>query len=87
MRFQIEDILSSFRGKEVRKKYVDVAKQMKDYSTALYENWVRDVNDNVTNYLKAAVQGPADQSGCTQMKDVVGLARQRWGPESTSQEF
>ncbi len=35
-----------------------VAKQMKDYANGLYENWVRDVNDNTIDHLKAPIQAP-----------------------------
>eukprot|EP00906_Rhabdomonas_costata_P000974 RCo001402 len=68
MRFQTEDILSTPKGKEVRKKYVDVARQMKDYATGLFDSWVKEVSEHTVEYLKAPIlRKDTDASGRTKV--------------------
>lgn len=51
-RFQQEGMLLSAMGKQIKLKYVEVARQMKDYATARFLNWREEIIATVTPSLK-----------------------------------
>eukprot|EP01065_Artemidia_motanka_P041378 TRINITY_DN5358_c0_g3_i1.p1 TRINITY_DN5358_c0_g3~~TRINITY_DN5358_c0_g3_i1.p1 ORF type:complete len:4876 (+),score=1837.91 TRINITY_DN5358_c0_g3_i1:119-14629(+) len=50
-----DSILGTPKGKEVRKRYVQVAKMMKDYAAEHYENWKSATELHTILYLKASI--------------------------------
>eukprot|EP00741_Cyanophora_paradoxa_P015322 tig00000194_g14791.t1 len=56
IRFQeMEDMMASEEGKAVTKKYIAVAKAMKEYETKLFNEWKTDVDQTAMVHLKAAL--------------------------------
>lgn len=51
-RFQEEGMLHTTMGKQIKTKYVEVARQMKDYATARFLSWREDITSTVTPSLK-----------------------------------
>ncbi|KAJ9456696.1 Dynein-1-alpha heavy chain [Diplonema papillatum] len=50
-----ESILTTVKGKEIRKQYVAVAKLMKEYQGELYDKWKAEVNNSTIDYLAAPI--------------------------------
>ena len=55
VRFQEEDMLYSTVGKQVKAKYVEVARQMKDYATIRFEKWKEEVKSTTDSFLKMKI--------------------------------
>ncbi|KAF0872101.1 DYH10 protein, partial [Crocuta crocuta] len=56
LRFQeVEEILESDRGREVRQKYLDVGRMMKDYENRKYELWKEVTEQVLPNLMKKSL--------------------------------
>ena len=64
LRFRsLQELLDSEQGRVVTKKYLFVAKSMKDYETELYQEWCQTVESSSLHYLKAHVLTKATPIG------------------------
>ncbi|ORC93797.1 putative dynein heavy chain [Trypanosoma theileri] len=62
VRFQQEGMLTTTMGRQVRAKYVEVARQMKEYATSRFMQWSERVRQSTTASLKMNIlrKGPDD---------------------------
>ncbi|CAH3028713.1 unnamed protein product, partial [Porites evermanni] len=72
LRFQeMEDMLNSEQGKLASKKYLNVARQMKDYEDKKYEAWREQVEANLLIYLKKNLLTKPSASSATTHRSVA----------------
>ncbi|XP_007489994.2 dynein axonemal heavy chain 10 isoform X1 [Monodelphis domestica] len=73
LRFQeVEEMLDSDRGREVKQKYLEVGRRMKDYEDRKYEQWKDWTEQNLPNLLKKSLLAKARSTGQTVL-DYGGL--------------
>ncbi|XP_044541337.1 dynein axonemal heavy chain 10 [Gracilinanus agilis] len=66
LRFQeVEEMLDSDRGREVKQKYLEVGRRMKDYEDRKYEQWREWTEQNLPNLLKKSLLAKARSTGQT----------------------
>ncbi|XP_025020180.1 dynein heavy chain 10, axonemal, partial [Python bivittatus] len=64
IRFQeVEELLASERGKEVKQKYLEVAKRMKEYEDLKYDQWRNITEDRLPVLLKKTLLARVHASG------------------------
>lgn len=75
LRFQeMEDMLNSEQGKVASKKYLIVARQMKEYEDRKYEAWKEQVESNLLIYLKKNLLSKSLASSATTHRSAVDEA-------------
>nr|XP_028567040.1 dynein heavy chain 10, axonemal isoform X2 [Podarcis muralis] len=64
VRFQeVEELLASERGKEVKQKYLEVAKRMKEYEDLKYDQWRENTEEKLPILLKKTLLAKVHPSG------------------------
>ncbi|XP_066466098.1 dynein axonemal heavy chain 10 [Tiliqua scincoides] len=64
VRFQeVEELLASERGKEVKQKYLEIAKRMKEYEDMKYDQWRENTEDTLPILLKKTLLAKVHPSG------------------------
>ncbi|XP_070572584.1 dynein axonemal heavy chain 10-like isoform X2 [Ptychodera flava] len=72
IRFQaVDEMVTSEMGKQARKKYLDVAKQMKEYEDKKYEEWREYVEATLPGLLKRNLLAKPVQGSITQVQVEV----------------
>ncbi|XP_077995609.1 dynein axonemal heavy chain 10-like isoform X2 [Glandiceps talaboti] len=82
IRFQaVDEMVTSDMGKQARKKYLDVAKQMKEYEDKKYEEWREYVEATLAGLLKRNLLAKPAQGTVSQVQVAVDIANQEEGED------
>ncbi|XP_044296574.1 dynein axonemal heavy chain 10 isoform X1 [Varanus komodoensis] len=74
VRFQeVEELLSSEHGKEVKQKYLEVAKRMKEYEDMKYDQWRENTEEKLPILLKKTLLAKVHPSGAVIQANLESL--------------